>query len=290
MNWDFSNTGGCEVWRSKDGVHWEQVVNHGFRPFMNENELEKEAINTYAWHMEEYNDQLYMGTFNARVWLRDETGTGCQLWRTKDGVNWEKVQLPNGLDGGYQDGFGEGENYGIRRMVVYNDELYCGIASSFFHSHGCEIWKYDGTNWTPVISDEIPGAGKKDIVYDGFGNSMNKYVWSMVVTEDNKLWIGTGNGQVYIPFLSTGGVKQYFSTDTEGCEIWCFDGISWNPVIKNDIGLKPNGIGDQANLGARSMIEYPKDSGNIVVGTFKLFNPIPDGTLDGCELWLRYTE
>ena len=290
MNWDFSDTGGCEVWRSHDGLHWEQVVNHGFRSFMNNTETVKEAINTYAWTMEVYQDHLYMGTFNSRVWLRDEQGTGCQLWRTSNGIDWEKVLLPNGIDDGYQDGFGEGENYGIRRMVIYNDELYCGIASSFFHDHGCEIWKYNGTQWTPVVSDEIPGISKDDAAYDGFGNSMNKYVWSMVVTNDNKLWIGTGNGQVYLPFFFKGEKEhEYFTTHTEGCEIWCYDGDSWMPVIKNEVGLKPNGLGDSSNLGARSMIEYPENSGNLVVGTFKLFNPIPGQTRDGCELWMRYT-
>ena len=290
MNWDFSDTGGCEVWRSSDGLHWEQVVDHGFKPFMNTNSSEKQAINTYAWSMEVYQDQLYMGTFNSRVWLRDESGTGCQLWRTSDGKNWEKVLLPDGVTGEYQDGFGEGENYGIRRMVVYNDELYCGIASSFFHNHGCEIWKYDGSEWMPIISDEIIGASQNDARYDGFGNTMNKYVWSMVVTNDNKLWIGTGNGQVYLPFLFKGEKNhEYFTTHTEGCEIWCYDGNTWMPVIKNEIGLKPNGLGDSANLGARSMIEYPKDSGNLVVGTFKLFNPIPSTGREGCELWMRHS-
>lgn len=288
MNWDFSDNGGCEVWRSNDGVHWEQIVDHGFRSFMNTSSTEKEAINTYAWNMEEYQGQLYMGTFNSRVWLRDEEGTGCQLWRTNDGKNWEKVLLPKGLDGEYQDGFGEGENYGIRRMVVYNDELYCGIASSFFHDHGCEIWKYNGSEWMPIISDEIPGISKNDVRYDGFGSTMNKYVWSMVVTNDNKLWIGTGNGQVYLPFVFKGAHRKYFTTHTEGCEIWCYDGDTWDPVIKNEVGLKPNGLGDSANLGARSMIEYPKDSGNLVVGTFKLFNPLPDQDREGCELWMRY--
>ena len=291
MNWDFSDTGGCEVWRSADGLHWEQVVDHGFRPFMNDTKDTKEAINTYAWNMEVYKDQLYMGTFNSRVWLRDEKGTGCQLWRTSNGKNWEKVLLPNGLDGGFKDGFGEGENYGIRRMVVYNDELFCGVASSFFHNHGCEIWKFNGARWMPVISDEITGISEDDACYDGFGNTMNKYVWSMVVTNDNKLWIGTGNGQVYIPFVYKGEKKnRYFTTHTDGCEIWCYDGTSWLPVIKNEIGLRPNGLGDSANLGARSMIEYPEHSGNLVVGTFKLFNSIPEKGREGCELWVRYAK
>lgn len=289
MNWDFSDTGGCEIWRSNDGLHWEQVVDHGFRCLMNTSYLKKEPINTYAWDMQEYHGKLYLGTFNSRIWFHDEEGTGCQLWRTHDGEQWEKVHLPNGLKPGFQDGFGEGENYGIRRMVVYNDELYCGIASSFFHDHGAEIWKYDEENWSPVISDEMPNIAQTDSIYDGFGNTMNKYVWSMVVTNDNKLWVGTGNGQVYLPFFYKAEKDiDYFTTRTEGCEIWCYDGEIWEPVIKNDIGLKPNGIGDSTNLGARSMIEYPENSGNLVVGTFKLFNSHTADRSDGCEIWMRY--
>lgn len=286
MNWDFSDTGGCEVWRSSDGLVWEQVVDHGYKPLMSDDT--KKAINTYAWAMEVFQDELYMGTFNSRLWLFNEEGTGCQLWKTKDGASWEKVDLPDGM-GGYQDGFGEGENYGIRRMVIYNDELYFGIASSFFHNHGCEIWKFDGVNWTPIISDEISGISPTDKRYDGFGTTFNKYIWSMTVTNDNKLWVGTANGQVFLPIISKGDDENdLFSAETHGCEIWCFDGENWDPVIKNDVGLKPNGLGDMANLGARSMIEYPADSNNIIVGTFKFINPFPGQPREGCELWMRY--
>jgi len=288
MNWDFSDIGGCEVWRTDDGLIWEQVVDHGFRPFMDEYDAKKEAINTYAWVMQEYQGELYMGTFNARLWLWNERGTGCQLWKTQDGSNWEKVDLPNGLNGDFHDGFGEGENYGIRRMVVFQEELYLGIASSFFHDHGCEIWKYNGLNWTPVISDDVPGAEPTDHIYDGFGSTMNKYIWSMSVTDD-MLWVGTANGQVYLPLIYKGDREEKgIRTETKGCEIWCFDGVEWNPVLKDEVGLQPNGLGDSSNLGARGMIEYPKDSGNLIVGTFKLFNAIDDEPRQGCELWQRY--
>lgn len=287
MNWDFSDQGGCEIWRSQDGLIWEQVVDHGFRPFMSSEEREKEAINTYAWIMQVYKDQLYLGTFNSRVWLFDDAGTGCQLWRTPDGTTWEKVLLPDGLNGTYKDGFGESENYGIRRMVIYNNELYVGIASSFFHTHGCEIWKYNGESWTPIISDEVAGSIGNALVDDGFGNKMNKYIWSMVVTNDNCMWVGTANCQVYTPLLFQRGADHTFiDTETEGCEIWCYDGQEWRPIIKNDFGNRPNGLGDMSNLGARSMIEYPEGSGNIVVGTFKFINPDPTQPRTGCELWI----
>lgn len=289
MNWDFSDTGGCELWRSTDGLHWEQVVNHGFRPFMNTSDRKKDAVNTYAWEMQEYKGYLYLGTFNARLWLWDEEGTGGQLWRSPDGTNWEKVALPPGTSTGGPDGFGEGENYGIRRMIIYNDELYVGIASSFFHNHGCEIWKYDGKTWTAVIGDDASSDLSTPHLSDGFGDTMNKYIWSMVVTRDNTLWVGTANCQVYTPLLLKGSESHaLFDSETRGCEIWCYNGTTWIPVITNMGGNKPNGLGDSANLGARSMIEYPKNSGNIVVGTFKLINPDPSKPREGCELWIRH--
>ncbi len=288
MNWDFSDQGGCEIWRSQDGLHWEQVIDHGFKSLMNDEE--KKAINTYAWIMEVFNDELYMGTFNSRLWFQKTEGTGCQLWKTSNGVDWEKVMLPDGKNNGYKDGFGESQNYGIRRMVVYNNELYVGIASSFFHDHASEIWKYDGTTWTPIISDDVAGATPIDFCYDGFGNNFNKYIWSMTVTADNKLWVGTANGQVYLPFIfKRDPDRKLIDTDTNGFELWCFDGEEWEPVIKDELGYKPNGLGDITNIGARSMIEYPEGSGNIIIGTFKFLNAVPGQIRDGCELWMRYS-
>jgi len=235
------------------------------------------VTNTYAWDMEVFQNQLYVGTFNARYRLFAQAGMGCQLWRTSDGKQWSKVNLPNGITGFSKDGFGEPENYGIRRMVVYNDELYIGTAANIIHNKGCEIWKYDGIHWTPIISANVPGVKKNDIEYSGFGNPLNKYVWSMIVSSDNKLLVGTANGKFV----------NLIEPDSEGCEIWCYDGVKWTPIVKdgND-GIPPNGFGNTKNEGARSMIEYPHESGNIVVGTFKLVSTrllIPQ---EGCELWM----
>jgi hypothetical protein len=288
MNWDFTDQGGCEIWRSSDGLNWELVVDHGFRSIMNEENILFEPVNTYAWIMKVFKNQLYVGTFNSRTRIFTDKGTGCQLWRTSDGIEWDKISLPKSIEGGYQDGFGESENYGIRQLTIYNDELYVGVASSFLFKNGCEIWKYDGVRWTPIISDEIPGLEKSDITYDGFGNSKNKYIWSMTATSDGKLWVGTANVQVDLKYMiQSVKSKRLLDSLTDGFEIWCYDNNQWMPIVKNDIGKKSNGIGDSSNLGARSMIEYPENSGHIVVGTFKMIKNNPDVNNGGCELWIH---
>ena len=271
MNWDFSENGGCEVWRSQDGIQWEQVVEHGFRPNMSEADLKTGVTNTYCWRMEVFQNQLYVGTFNSLYKFIGNAGMGCQFWRTIDGKEWEKVALPKG------DGFGKPEIYGVRTMAVYNNELYVGTAANLLLDKGCEIWKYDGVNWTPIISDEVPGVEPTDIEYSGFGNPLNKYAWSMTVTSDNKLWVGTANGKLV----------NLMEPKTSGCEIWCYDGVEWASVVKDGDNEKQSGFGNIKNEGARSMIEYPEGSGNIVVGTFKLISTRPLIPQEGFELWMR---
>jgi hypothetical protein len=221
--------------------------------------------------MEVFQNQLYAGTFNSFYKIIGNEGMGGQLWRTKDGKNWRKVILPNG------DGFGEKENYGIRTMTVYNNELYIGTASNIVLDKGFEIWKYDGLKWEPIISNDKPNVKSTDFEYSGFGNPLNKYAWSMTVTSDGRLWVGTANGKLV----------NLFEPQTNGCEIWCYDGIKWKPVVKDGNNEIPSGFGDIKNEGVRSMIEYPQGSGNIVVGTLKIKSTRPLILQEGFELWMR---
>ena len=225
--------------------------------------------NTYAWSAEVFQDQLYIGTFNTNSVFRFENA-GCQLWRTSNGEDWEKVECPGG------DGFGENENYGIRCMVLYKDELYIATATDGYQLNGpnvqgCEIYKYDGNNWAEVIGEGRIHSDEKD----RFGSKWNKYVWSIIVTSENKLWVGTLNMQI-----------KMIGEDTKGCEVWCYNGTSWAPIVKDVLGEIDNGFGYIYNEGARGMIEYPVGSGNIVVGTFKLMKPLEIS--EGCEIWMRY--
>jgi len=245
MNWKE----GCQIWRTDDGINWEKVKLPGGDGFGCK-------WNVYAWSFGIYRGRLYLGTFNLKP------GGGCQLWRF-DGINWKKIDLPGG------DGFGESENYGIRNIVEYRDELYIGCATNVFQEkEGCEIWKYDGKKWYPVI-------GEKAEIGDGFGDIYNKYVWSMTVSSDNKLWVGTLN------------VKSIHSIIlTKGCEIWCYDGNNWNRRVGKNGREMPNGFGNRYNMGARSMIEYPRGSGNLWVGTFTSALT-KNGQKVGCEIWMR---
>ena len=270
MHWGYNNNAGCQIWRSQDGEDWEKVVDRGFKPFMSQQDLNNLVSNSYAWCMEEYQGKLYVGTFNSRMFCF--RGWGGQLWQTEDGVDWDKISLPGG------DGFGEKQNYGIRKMAIYNNELYVGLAASILHDEGLEIWKFDGSDWDCVIGDNIQGTQPGDVLYDGFGDSLNKYVWSMCPTSDNKLFVGTGNVKLYLNL----------NYDHEGCEVWCLEDDSVKPIVKsftNPPAEKDSGFGSVTNIGARSMIEYPVGSGNIVIGTLK-FEGIGEPQ-KGCELWIR---
>jgi hypothetical protein len=276
MNWDFSKYGGCEIWRSFDGVNWEQVVERGFRSDMNLVDISSGVSNVYAWSMNVFQDRLYVGTFNANYRWFSVLGMGCQLWRSDDGTLWEKVPLPNGTTGEYDNGFGKGDNYGIRTMVTYQDKLYVGTATNVIEDSGCEIWRYDGELWEPMISDVVPGVNPGDQRSSGFGSSLNKYIWSMIVTSNDELWVGTANGK-FVNFIEP---------ETEGCEIWRFDGVSWEQMVGDDSVHSPNGFGTVKNEGARSMIEFPPKTGNVVVGTFKLVSTRLIVPPEGCELWI----
>ena len=270
MNWNFIDEGGCQIWRSADGLSWEKVVDRGFRDFLPENE--QFIRNPYVWEMDVYKEKLYVGTFNCNSLFNLPEG-GCQLWCTEDGENWEKVDIPNG------NGFGNEENYGIRRMEVYKDELYLAVAANAYQFDGpnvqaCELWKYDGTNWTQIIGDLQTNPYEKD----GFGSKYNKYIWSMTVTSDDYLWVGTLNTQHV----------RIMNEDTKGCEVWRYNGSEWEPIVKTGEGEINSGFDYWLTQGARAMIEYPAGSNNIVIGTFTMVKPWMQKR--SCDIWMRYHE
>lgn len=141
-----STTGG-EIWRTADGLEWEQVADRGLGL--------AQRSSLRPWLV--YKDQLYVvGTHSA--WA-----AGFDLFRSGDGTAWEQV---------VEDGFGAGEHRNMGAdLVEFEGRLYLstqneeprlfvpGSSTERFAPQGFQLWtSADGSDWTQV--------GK-----DGFGRS-----------------------------------------------------------------------------------------------------------------------
>ena len=278
FNFDWGSDGFCQIWRSSDGENWDKVADKGFRSCGATSGVK----NAYAWCMEVFDGELYVGTFNIMQ--------GCQLWRTSTGRldDWSKVPLRDRHTQYFADGFGSSENYGIRRLVNDNDQyLYVGVAANVFQNNNdqeaLEIWKYDGgiqySSWECLCGNGI--SNPNDYEEDGWDDQFNKYPWTMKFI-NSELWVGTSN------------VKQDklpFNYDSNGCEVYKYGSSVWSPIVEDGEEIS-NGFGNIFNGGARSMEKYPTTSNNLWVGTFKLKSYllgyiIPLEEEDGCEVWMR---
>lgn len=129
-----SSTGG-ELWRSNDGLSWNQVSSDGFG----------DNANIYLTDMEVAGEYLYIGTKNS---------SGAEVWRSTNGTGFSQVN---------DNGFGDSNNLVVEQLIVFNDYLY---ASTYNNTSGTEVWRCDITNcdaqgdWAQVNSD-------------GFGDSIN---------------------------------------------------------------------------------------------------------------------
>ena len=120
-----------------DKSHWEQVSEPGFG----------DDGNTAIVAMAEYNNRLY-----ALVRNDDQ---GVEVWRTS-GTGWEQVSFPQGVTNGIYGNHMINGHMGA--LIVFKGKLYAGFSSgiqgSYLRSSGCEIWRYNGIRWEPVISDK----------------------------------------------------------------------------------------------------------------------------------------
>jgi len=127
------------VTANRDYTRWDRICEPGFG----------DENNSSVVAMAGYQGRLYAMT-------RNEVD-GAELWRSApdDSTVWEQVRL---------DGVNTNGIYGNRfinnlwgAMAVFRGRLYCGFSSglkgSVLKSTGCEIWRFDGTAWEPVISD-----------------------------------------------------------------------------------------------------------------------------------------
>lgn len=117
----------------------------------------------YTGSMVVYNGALYVATNNYC--------TGVEVWRYNGGTSWTQVNA---------NGFGSSDNDASGSLVVYGGLLFCGTSNQPAPGiGGGELWKYDGSTWTPGSTP-------------GFGDAHNASIDELEI-HDNVLYATTEN-------------------------------------------------------------------------------------------------
>ena len=192
---------GCRIWRSLDGEVWTQVNVPGFGSGLGD------WSNSDATTMAVFGNHLYVGTENG-YYRAFGIGSGTQIWRTDGEIepplvdDWELVS---------RDGFGDGiprpDVANTTAMIVFDGELYVGVANS---AEGAEIWSFDGATWTARAQGGIDNP--KNVVPS---------FHSFCLFEDS-LILGTHNRHT-------------------GAEVWQYHGQAWYQINIDGFGL-PSGV------------------------------------------------
>jgi len=137
-----------QIWRSVDGAHWEMVMTKfGYPDPLPEG---AEYVDTPG-NLMVFKGYLYLGLniFDASQadWEVPENNTGSgQIWRSKDGVNWEPVMLG---------GFGNWRLWKVDGLTTFQGQLYAWTWTTnwvvWANEGGVEVWRSpDGLTWTQV--------------------------------------------------------------------------------------------------------------------------------------------
>ena len=233
---------------AQDGSIWERVSESGFG----------DDDNMAVVAMAEYQGRLY-------AMIRNDI-LGVAICRTS-GDSWEQVSFPNSIKNGIYGNASNNSHMGA--MIVFKGKLFCGFSSgiqgSFLKSTGCEIWRYDGTTWDPVISD------KKDSEESGtittiIGCSENDGDISAQFTDNTKAWIDnqwaggilqitSGNGKfrrfdIISNSLNTLTVQQNEIAGERGTEYTvCSTKHYKNPFPPHEYDLGSVQVGDSYEIG-----------------------------------------
>lgn len=234
--------------------------------------------------------------------------------------------LSNGWQQINEGGFGSRYNRGPRGIAIFNDSLVIGTANYnsdtileenksweikefrelYFKSlnpenipsNGCEIWSYNGTNWTQLVgnttdADSPSGFGNKNNSEVGFLITFKGYLYAGIRNHHNgaEIWRTQSINQSWELVLDEGGgntnnlwfmIASEFKNElyvgtfnaAEGCEIFkTCNGVNWNKTVGLNADTE-NGFSISGNAYAWSMAVYDD---LLYVGTANLNG--------GGELW-----
>jgi len=289
---------GAKLYRSIDGSNWTQVyTNPSFESTkVVDPETNNEVTNNVMiGELKVFNGHLYAFTWtmdidpkalkkiidtdnapNPNTPYFPATPGAFEVWRSNDGVNWEKVVGKNDIyDNGLGFCFYDHENLNndaVTSVTIFKGKLYLGTANSWKKS---SIWRTsEGTHWEKVLD------------FFELGEEYNYYIWRMISFND-RLFIGT---------MNTG---PSLDSDATGAQIWVSDSGetgSFTNLIHNGFDGETITVMDRIipkNIGIRCINEF---KGQLFVGTATIFSiPVQKskgkrgitiaGKNIGCEIW-----
>jgi hypothetical protein len=182
-----NRTDGIEIWRSKTGndSSWEQVASQG---------LGGGAPYFIVTTLMEFKGQLYAG-------VEAMLGTGAQVWRSSNGVDWTLVS---------DNGFGDSDNYQTGGSAVHRGQLYMTTRNDVT---GAQLWRSkNGVTWVQVVGD-------------GFGDINNVKIESLT-TYAGDLYAVTNNS---------------LDNPVTGAKVWrSTDGVNWTQINEDGFGNSSN--------------------------------------------------
>lgn len=250
--------GGAMLYRSKDGIRWELVDTSSNIDSTKVLDPRKNVMvpnNIMIGELVVFQDNLYAFTWvkDANVWNMlwfldwvfsknninkdklhiPEAPGAFEVWRSSDGVNWEKVV---GQDDPYGNGMGfslhdpeNKDNDVVTSATVFQGHLYLGTGNDYGKT---SIWRTaDGTQWEKVVD-----------FYEE-GEEFNYYVWRMWPYNDT-LFVGTFN------------LGPADSSGATGAQVWVSDSGSpgsFSPLVHNGF--------DGESVTITEDLELPKNYG-----------------------------
>ena len=142
----------------------------------------------------EFNGYIYLAASAVKAGNRD-----AEIFRSSDGVNWEKV-----LNGDSPNGFNDDNAEYAYPFEIFNGQLYVGVTND---NDGAEIWRTsDGTQWTQVNIDGMAADSyqrdrdviRQLIVY-------NAFLYALVKNYNGGYWIEVWRSQNGTDWAQVGG-------------------------------------------------------------------------------------
>jgi len=151
---------------------------------------------------------FYAGPYNVTV--AQEIPDGIEIVVGKDGSLWERVN---------DFGFGSDTNISVVAMREFKGSMYAMTRNEIT---GGEIWRTADGGWEQVLFPD----GETNGIY---GNPWNNNVWGEMIVFQDKLYCCFSSGLQGTVLKST------------GCEIWSYDGTSWEAVISDKKDVEESG-------------------------------------------------